>query len=75
MFRRWLRTFLVDWSRALVVYVGRIPRPELVARVMEQHPSPEDLPAGVLVIVKDGAIAKWACLRCPGGCGARLQLS
>jgi len=61
--------------RALLVFFRRIARPDLVARIMDRHPNPEDLTPGLLVIVQDGPLAKWACFRCPGGCGARLQLS
>lgn len=61
--------------RRTLVAVGIIPRPDIVARVMDRHPTPGDLPPGVLVVVEDGDRAKWACLRCPGGCGEKLQLS
>ena len=55
--------------------VGFIQRPDLVGRIMDRHPSPEELPPGTVVIVKDGQLEKWACLRCPGGCGEKLMLS
>ncbi|WP_445083217.1 DUF6527 family protein [Candidatus Nitrotoga sp. HW29] len=29
----------------------------------------------MLVVVKDEKHEKWACLRCPGGCGEKIQLS
>ena len=64
-----------DIARRALVATGIIPRPDLVARVMDRHPTPGDLPPGVLVVVQDGDRAKWACLRCPGGCGEKLQLS
>jgi hypothetical protein len=28
-----------------------------------------------MLVVQDGVLQKWACLRCPGGCGERIQLS
>lgn len=64
-----------DIARQALVAAGIIPRPDLVARVMDSHPTPGDLKPGVLVVVQDGDRAKWACLRCPGGCGEKLQLS
>lgn len=64
-----------DIARRALVATGIIPRPDLVARVMDRHPTPGDLQPGVLVVVQDGDLAKWACLRCPGGCGEKLQLS
>ncbi|WP_246628708.1 DUF6527 family protein [Methylomagnum ishizawai] len=42
---------------------------------MDRHPKPDELPPGLLVVVKDGGYLKWACFRCPGGCGEKLQLS
>lgn len=61
--------------RRLLVRLGVVQRPDVLARFVERHPTPEELPLGSLVIVQDGARQKWACLRCPGGCGAKLQLS
>lgn len=28
-----------------------------------------------LILVESGAIQKWACFSCPGGCGERISLS
>ncbi len=64
-----------DLLRRLLVFVRFIPRPYVVGRIMTHHPTPEELPEGILVLVKDGDRQKWACLRCPCGCGERLQLS
>lgn len=61
--------------RQLMISIGVIRRPDFVATIMAHHPTPDDLSAGVLVIVKDGDRTKWACFRCPGGCGEKLQLS
>ena len=64
-----------DLLRKALVSASVIPRPDLVARIMDRHPNPEDMPTGMLVVVKDGERQKWACFRCPCGCGAKLQLS
>lgn len=61
--------------REALVALRLIPRPDLSVRVAADHPSPDDLVPGRLVVVRDGARSKWACLRCPGGCGERIQLS
>ena len=61
--------------RRFLAAVGLIQRPDLVSKVMGRHPSPTDLPSGTLIVVKDGELEKWACLRCPGGCGEKLMLS
>lgn len=48
---------------------------DLVGRVQPTHPDPADLLPGVVVVVRDGTLEKWACLECPGGCGEKIQLS
>ena len=48
---------------------------DLLSREQETHPSPADMRPGELVIVRDGGHAKWACMRCPCGCGADIKLS
>ena len=66
------------WANILrrgLVVARVIRRPDLVGQVMDRHPNPEELLPGMVVIVKDGVIEKWACLRCPGGCGEKLMLS
>ena len=68
------KTMWHNGFRRLLVKVGIIRRPDLVGRLMDRHPNPDELP-GLLVIVKDGGHLKWACFRCPGGCGEKLQLS
>lgn len=55
--------------------VGFIKRPDLVGRIMDRHPRPEELPPSTVIVVKDGHFEKWACLRCPCGCGEKLMLS
>jgi len=64
-----------DILRWVLVNLRLIRPPDLVARLSDRHPSPDELPAGLLVVVQDAGRQKWACLRCPGGCGDRLQLS
>ena len=57
------------------VFLRLTDRPELVVRIVERHPTPEELRDGELIVVQDGDRQKWACLRCPGGCGEKLQLT
>lgn len=52
-----------------------IGRSELVGQVSAGHPIPEELCTGTLILVRDGGLDKWACFRCPGGCGEKIQLS
>lgn len=66
---------MVSLLRALLSWFGLISRPTLVGEVVKRHPSPEELPEKRVLIVRDGALDKWACLRCPGGCGEKIMLS
>ena len=52
-----------------------IPRSEFMAEVQAFHPTPEQLRPGKLFIVRDDTLDKWIWLRCPCGCGAKVQLS
>lgn len=52
-----------------------VGRSDLVGRVSARHPTPEELQARSLIVVRDGALDKWACFRCPGECGEKIQLS
>ena len=51
-----------------------IPRTEVSAEVRGDRPTGDDLRADRLVVVR-GKAPKWALMRCPCGCGERLQLS
>ncbi len=48
---------------------------DLLTQTTSAFPAGEAIPAGELLIVRDGAIDKWACLSCPGGCGKTISLS
>jgi hypothetical protein len=66
------------WNEFLLralAWCGVVARPDLVGRVSPTHPAPNALPAGRLVVVRDNGLEKAACLRCPGGCGAKIILS
>jgi len=58
----------------VLAWTGVTPRPDLVSRFSPTHPTPEELKTGQLIIVRDGGLEKAACLRCPGGCGAKIVL-
>jgi hypothetical protein len=48
---------------------------DLVAVKHRDFPDPGALKVDEMVVVVDAKIRKWACLRCPGGCGAPISLS
>lgn len=60
--------------RSCLAGLGFIPKSDLVARIVSRHPDMEEVVPGELVVVRDG-IDKWACFRCPGGCGECIKLS
>jgi hypothetical protein len=63
------------WVGRLLNRVGWQGRPDLVGHYVEQHPAPEKLVPGEFLVVRDGDLEKWGCLRCPGGCGDKIMLS
>jgi len=48
---------------------------ELLVRQVSTYPSDADIAPGEIVHVVDAGIEKWACLKCPGGCGAVIPLN
>jgi hypothetical protein len=61
--------------RQLLVWLRRIRQPDFVVRRVRVHPAPEDVKPGMMVIVGDQGLQKWACFQCPGGCGEVIKLS
>jgi len=58
-----------------LIWLHLLPRPEYLSRIVREHPNPDKIVNGMILIVKDGQIEKWACFHCPCGCGQRIQLS
>ncbi len=48
---------------------------DLLSRKSEIYPGEDQIVPGELVFVVDAGIEKWACFKCPGGCGAAIPLS
>ena len=48
---------------------------DLIGRVVPSMPGKGSLSQGELAVIVDGGIEKWACMRCPGGCGETISLS
>lgn len=66
---------LRKYAAWLVREARSIVRPDLVLRSTERQPAPQDLRSGVVYMVQGGGTPKWAVMRCPCGCGEKLQLS
>jgi hypothetical protein len=75
--------FLTEWGsrrltpmlRNVLIALGVVRRPDMAGLVMERHPADNALLEGALVVVADEGLQKWACFRCPGGCGGKIQLT
>ena len=63
-----------DAARRMLVGIGLVDEPDLTAKFVDRHPNPSDIPEKVVVVVRGSDQLKWACFRCPGGCGNRFQL-
>lgn len=48
---------------------------DLLSRSVERHPADDEIAPGELLVVETEGIRKWACLKCPGGCGMKIALS
>lgn len=51
-----------------------IKKPDFVVQIVPQHPTPEQIKLGRMLIVKDSGHWKWACFQCPT-CGETILLS
>ncbi|MGY2909220.1 DUF6527 family protein [Bradyrhizobium sp. URHC0002] len=65
-----LRTILL-----FLVWLGLVKKPRYLARYSEQHPTVAELADDDLVVVRSGGFTKWACFKCPCGCGQKIALS
>lgn len=63
------------YVRFILIKTGFIKKPDFMLSVLNEHPSPENIDAGHLYLVKGGGIDKWACFKCPGNCGETIKLS
>ena len=50
-------------------------RADLLTRVTDRMPADMEIKSGELVVVDSDGFRKWACLKCPGGCGVKISLS
>ncbi len=50
-------------------------RADLITRVAERLPADTEVVPGELVVVESEGFQKWACMKCPGGCGVKIALS
>lgn len=61
--------------RQLLIRLRYIQQPDFCTKTVVIHPAPEDIEARQIIVVGDAKYQKWACFRCPGGCGENILLS
>ena len=67
-------TMKMRWI-ALLVWLRVIPRPDLVAQIVSEHPRRECIEPGFIYIVEGQGYKKWAYFRCPADENEIIQLS
>lgn len=60
---------------ALLLRAIGLLRADLLTRVTDRMPADMEIKPGELVVVDSDGFRKWACLKCPGGCGVKISLS
>jgi Family of unknown function (DUF6527) len=63
------------WLLLVLVWLGVIAKPRFLVRYAESHPTLSQLSDDDFVIVRSGEFQKWACFKCPCGCGDKIALS
>jgi hypothetical protein len=63
------------WLVVVLAWLGFIEKPRFLVRYSETHPAGSELGTDELVVVRSGEFTKWACLKCPCGCGEKIALS
>jgi len=58
-----------------LVWLGLVPRPDLVVKMIADHPAPASLEPGCIYVVRVQGYHKWAYFRCPADNDEIVQLS
>jgi hypothetical protein len=66
-FRKLLRNVLIN--------LKLIDELDFGCSIVSLHPTPEEIEGGEISLVATPKIQKWACFKCPGGCGEIISLS
>jgi Family of unknown function (DUF6527) len=66
---------LHSWLRSFLIWIGRVPKPDFISKQVAVHPASDQIKPGVIVVVGNQQVQKWACFRCPGGCSEVIKLS
>lgn len=63
------------FCRALLTWLRFISAPDLLARIVADHPFPDSLETGWIYVVGGPGYQKWAYFRCPADNAEIIQLS
>jgi hypothetical protein len=58
----------------MLAWTGLIKRPRFLVHHSTRNPPPAELGERDFVVVRSGRHLKWACFRCPCGCGEKISL-
>ena len=61
--------------KRVLIWLRFIRQPDFSTQLVPTHPTPESIKPGQILVVGDTKYQKWACFRCPGGCGENILLS
>lgn len=61
--------------KRILVKLKLIEEPDFSFTNILRHPTPEEIDEGEISLVATPKIQKWACFKCPGGCGETISLS
>lgn len=61
--------------RWLLCNLRVIRKPRFVLLLLRSQPKSQQIGEGDLVIVGESDFPKWACFKCPGGCGEKIMLT
>ncbi|MEL6787877.1 MAG: DUF6527 family protein [Cyanobacteria bacterium J06607_15] len=67
--------FFRNLVRKVLVKLKLIAEPNFNCSVVLEHPTPAEIRYGQISLVATPKIQKWACFKCPGGCGETISLS
>lgn len=70
----WLARSMKTFIAKLLKRVGLLQF-DFLATSQPTYPHIDKIRDGEVILVEDAEVMKWACFRCPGGCGACLSLS
>jgi hypothetical protein len=60
---------------SILIWLGVMPKPDLVVRTVSDHPERQKMKPGILYVVGGNGFTKWAYFLCPAKLDEVIQLS